>query len=213
MYADRMRTLSKAYASAEKNNKVYLAALEQQGFEKAQLDFLTGLHAQLKSFDLAVTQKESEWREGILSVLENEIVKDLTYVFPTDGYTVKLSTRVLRGKIHIEARACSIFSGDIPGRISGTQGRIFQQVVSFAGLIGVMLLLGISTVYIDEGFSGASKWNVRKLTRLISSLKERGINLVMIAQDTSMADGLECNKLILQRSMDNQTIVTQEVGV
>lgn len=213
MYSSRLQTLTKAYTSAERDNKIYNEALKEQALQQQQLDFLVGMQNQLKSFDLAVTTKESEWRETILDVLTNEIVSALAYVFPTDGYDVKLTTKVSRGKIHIDAVARSTFAGEMSGRISGTQGRLFQQTVSFSALYSVMLLLGISTIYVDEAFSGSSERNVRKLTSLISSLKERGINLVMIAQNTSMADGLDCNRLILTRSLDNQTTVTQEVGV
>ena len=207
MYSERMRTLLRAYSSAEKNNKLYLDAKRDNIIQQAQVDFLFGLQNQLRGFDLAVTQKESEWRDAVLIALESEIVKDLAYVFPEDGYTVSLSTRVLRGKIHIEATVSSIFSGDMPGRIRGTQGRIFQQVVSFAALIGVMELLGIKTAYIDEAFSGSSKQNIKKLNKLLESLREREFNLIMIAQDTSIANGLDVNCLYLSRSLDNKTLI------
>lgn len=211
VYSDRLKVLSRAYNTAGKNNKVYTKALEESELQQQQLAFLEGLQEQLKTFDLEVTRKESEWREAVLSVLETEIVSDLAYVFPTDGYNVKLSPRILRGKIHIEAQASSTFTGEMPGRISGTQGRIFQQVVSFAGLIGVMDLLGIHTVYVDEAFSGSSLRNIKKLTKLLEHLEERGMNLILIAQNTSMADGLSANRLYLRRSLDNQTTVTREV--
>ena len=101
--------------------------------------------------------------------------------------------------------------GDFPGKISGTQGRLFQQVVSFAGLIGVMSLLGIKTIYIDEAFSGSAKKNIGKLNRLLLHLKERGFNLVIIAQDIAMAEGLPANRMLLSRSVDNKTTIIQEV--
>lgn len=212
MYGARMRTLTKAYRSAERGNAVYTSALQEQVLQEQQLNFLVGLQEQLKTLDLGITSEESKWREAILSILENEIVTDLTYVFPDDGYNIKLSTRVLRNKIHIEARVSSVFTGDIPGKIRGTQGRIFQQVVSFSSIIGVMDLLGIKTVYVDEAFSGSSKRNIRKVNALLDALRKRGFNLAMIAQDTSMADGIPANRLFLQRSLDNQTTITQEVG-
>lgn len=212
MYGARMRTLTKAYRSAERSNGVYTAALQEQVLQERQLNFLVGLQEQLKSLDLNITSEESKWREAILSILETEIVTDLNYVFPDDGYNIQLSTRVLRGKIHIEAKVASTFAGNIPGKIRSTQGRFFQQVVSIASIIGVMELLGIRTVYVDEAFSGASEYNVRKVNKLLAKLKERGFNLVVIAQNTSMANGIAANRLFLQRSLDNQTIITQEVG-
>lgn len=212
MYSDRVRTLSKAYRAAERANKTYTDFSEQQALEEQQLTFLIGMQNQLSLLDKAITEKESEWRKSVLSVLETEIITDLSYVFPDDGYNVKLVPRVLRGKIHIVATVSSTFSGELPGKIRGTQGRFFQQVVSLAALVGVMDLLGIKTVYIDEAFSGASKRNIKKLNSLLSSLQQRGFNIVMIAQDASMADGISANRLFLQRSLDNKTSILQEEG-
>lgn len=212
MYSARLRTLEKAYKSAEKNNLLYSDASKKKLLYERQVAFLTGLQEQLKTLDLAIATKESEWRESVLSFLENEIVTDLAYVFPTDGYNVKLSSRVLRGKIHIEAMVSSVFSGKMPGRIRNTQGRTFQQIVSFAALIGVMGILGINTAYIDEAFSGSSEGNVKKLNKLLDELRNRGFNLVMIAQNVSLANSIEANRVFLERSVDNKTTVMQEVG-
>lgn len=211
MYSARLRTLSRAYNTAERNNSLYNDALKRQGLYHAQLEFLLGLSEHLKTLDLAITEKESAWRDDVLSVLASEIVSDLAFVYPSDGYQVNLSAKVLRGKIHISASVTSTFVGNFPGKISGTQGRLFQQVVSFAGLIGVMSLLGIKTIYIDEAFSGSAKKNIGKLNRLLLHLKERGFNLVIIAQDIAMAEGLPANRMLLSRSVDNKTTIIQEV--
>ncbi len=210
MYSARLRTLERAYKNAEKNNKLYAATQEKQHLHTYQLQFISGLFENIKALDLAVTKHESEWRQAVLSMLETEIMNDLSFVYPSDGYQVSLSSKVSRGKIHINATVTSTFSNGFPGKIKGTQGRLFQQLVSFAALIGVMSLLGIKTVYIDEAFSGASKKNVQKLNKLLDSIRERGFNLVIIAQDTSMATELEANRMFLARTLDNKTIVRQE---
>lgn len=212
MYADRIRTLMRAYKSAERSNKAYVEARDLALKYQNQISFLAGLDVQIRALDAAITQRESEWRDTVLSVLETEIMRDLAYVYPTDGYRVKLATKILRGKIHIDASVYSFNSQQLPGRISATQGRLFQQVVSFAALVGVMTLLGIKTIYVDEAFSGSSKRNIRKLNRLLSSLQERGYNIIMIAQDTTVADGIPANVLYLTRSIDNKTTIVREVN-
>lgn len=212
MYASRLSTIGKAMKAAERNNTLYEKALQEKAVQQGAVSFLEGLSAQIKSLDLTMTNVESNWRESILGKLEAEILDDLHYVYPSDGYSVHLSTRVLRGKIHIDAKVRSSFSNDIPGRIVKTQGRLFQQVVSFAALIGVMDLLGVKTIYIDEAFSGSSKSNIKKLNHLLSVLEERGINLVMIAQDTNIATGVNANRLFLRRSIDNKTTIEQRMG-
>ena len=102
MYSARLKTLSRAYKRAEESNSAYLDALNRQRELETQLNFLAGLHEQLKTFSLAVADKEREWRDAVLAVLSSEISNDLSYVYPSDGYQVNLSARVLRGKIHIE---------------------------------------------------------------------------------------------------------------
>lgn len=204
--------LSRSYKRAERDNATYNQALLQKNYFGAQLQFLEGLQESIRTFNLDVTSKESEWRKAVLELIESEIATDLAFVYPADGYQVNLDSRVLRGKIHIEATVTSTFAKDIPGKIRGTQGRLFQQVVSFSSLIAVMLLLGAKTIYMDEAFSGSAKKNVKKLNKLLLSLKERGFNLVLIAQDISMAEGLPANRMFLSRTVDNKTIIQEETS-
>lgn len=211
MYTDRFKSLVRAYNAARRDNSVFEEAEKKVNTLQLQMDFLERLQTQLKAFDLAVVDKESEWRQAVLAVLESRIMENLSLVYPTDGYIVKLSTRVLRGKIHVDATVRSVFAEQIPGSIDGTQGRLFQQVVSFSALEGVLTLIGIKTLYIDEAFSGSSKRNIKKLNGLLEDLQRRGTNLVMIAQDKALADGIGANRLFLQRSVDNKTTVLQEV--
>lgn len=211
MYSARLRTLTRAYKSAERNNMLYDEAVQKQHYLESQVNFLVGLSEHLKILDQAITTQESEWRQAVLSILASGIADDLAFVYPADGYQVNLSARVLRGKIHIDATVTSTFAKDFPGRIRGTQGRLFQQVVSFAALKGVMHLLGVRTIYVDEAFSGSAKKNIEKLNKLLLHLKEQGFNLVIIAQDLAMAEGLPANRMFLSRSIDNKTTIVQEV--
>lgn len=208
MFTSRLNTLKRVMRTIEKNNALYKEAESKLSQQHAQIRFLETFQYQIKALDLAITDNESKWRESVLSILESEIISALESVYPTDGYIVKLNTRVLRGKIHIEASVKSTFS-DIPGRIQGTQGRLFQQIVSFAALIAVMNLLGVKTVYIDESFSGSSKRNVAKLNTLLDAIASRGFNLVIIAQDSAMASGIQANRIILSRSTDNKTSIQE----
>lgn len=211
MYADRIKVLTKAYRGLAKSNKAYDDSSKRKLRYQKQLDFLTGMNAQVKALDSFISEEEGLWRKSVLSALEAEIIEDLAWVFPFDGYRVALDTKVSRNKIHIEATVNSVASKTLPGGMDSTQGRLFQQVVSFAALIGVMSLLGIKTVYIDEAFSGSSKKNIGKLNGLLKHIGERGFNIIMIAQDTAMANGIAANYLYLQRSVDNKTTIRQEV--
>lgn len=213
VYTERLQMLARSYKRAERENIAYNEALKQKQILESQINLLVGLQECLKTFSLDVTTKESEWRDAVLGILSSEIADDLAFVYPADGYQVTLISRVLRGKIHIDATVTSTFANNIPGKIKGTQGRLFQQVVSFSSLIGVMSLLGIKTIYVDEAFSGSAKKNVKKLNRLLLSLAERGFNLVLIAQDISMAEGLPANRMFLSRTVDNKTIIQEEIQI
>lgn len=213
LYVNRLEALYKVYKNLRKQNKFFTDLLDTVNNQERQLDFLFGLHIQIKKFNLAVVQKESDWRAAVLSVLEAEINNDLNFVFPDDGYRAVLDTYVSRGKIQIDVAIASYHTNSMTGRLDKMQGRLFQQVVSFAALIGVMTLLNIKTVYIDEAFSGSSKLNIKKLNSLLSDIKERGFNIVMIAQDGTMAEGIDANIILLERTLDNKTIVINTRGV
>ena len=208
MYRERLSVLKRAYKSLSKNNVAFNEASKNVAVYRNQSMFIQGLAQSLKLLESIIVEREREWRDAVLRELEAEIMQDLAYVYPSDGYQVKLSSRVLRGKIHIEAETHSYFAGSIAGDVSDSQGRLFQQVVSFAALLGVMKILGVNTVYVDEAFSGASKRNIVKINKLLRSIQERGFNIILIEQDTSMASGIEANVLYLSRSLDNKTTIT-----
>lgn len=212
MYSDRLRILTKAYRRADQANKRYNNAVKSRDIYIKQSEYLGGLNECLKVLSAMIAGQEEQWQHSVLKLLEAEIMQDLAYIYPSDGYQVTLSTRILRGKIRVDAKVQSYFSNIIPGDVADTQGRLFQQVVSFAALIGIMKILGVETVYVDEAFSGASKQNVVKINALLRSFQERGFNIILIAQDTSMAAGMEANTLLLSRSLDNKTQVQQIRG-
>lgn len=204
---ERFKTLEKAYKFAAKNNRVYEETQSSiQGIEK-QIQYLESLSGAVKILTALIVEQEEQWQRNILDTFEDEIREDLSFVFPEDGYSVNLSSRVLRGKIHIDAYASSYFAGAMRGEISETQGRLFQQVVSFAALVCIMKIMGVNTIYVDEAFSGVATENISKVNALLASLSERGYNIILIAQNMDMAANLYANVLTLSRSLDNQTTV------
>ena len=213
MYSARLKTLKRAYSAAKKNNEAYNRALEYSNSCKSKLVYIDDIAGSLKLLDAIIAKEENDWQAMVLRILEEEIARDLSYIYDTDGYTVSLRSRVLRGKIRVEASVRSYFMADVPGDISSTQGRLFQQIVSFAALIGIMEILKIKTVYIDEAFSGAVTDNIPKINRLLEYVRSRGFNLVIIAQNAELARNLEANVLFLTRSIDNKTTVKMLGGL
>ena len=207
MFSSRLSALKRTMGVIKKSNTAFTEAKSSYNQHEARVKFLEGMQYYLKTFTLSVTENESLWRESLLKVLEYEIMKGLAVVFPTDGYTVKLESSVSRGNIHITASVSSRIS-EFPGRIANTQGRLFQQIVSFMALLSIMSLLGVKTIYIDELFSGSSLENIEKLNTLLRTVGEQGYNIIMIAQNASIADGMEVNRLVLSRTESNRTIVS-----
>lgn len=211
MYTERLNTLKKMYKLCDKNNKLYLKTREDKLHFEFQLGLLLGINQQLKQLNNIIIEEENEWRRSVLNIIESEIISDLAFVYPEDFYQLTLSSRIVRNKIHIEAMVKSVFCNNIPGRIKNTQGRLFQQIVSFAALKSIMNLLGINSVYIDEAFSGAAKDNIKHLNKFLSHIKDEGFNIILIAQNMSLAEGIDANRLLVTRSIDNETSITQEV--
>ena len=207
MYSERLKALATAYKLAEKTNAAYERAIVEVNRRKSQVAYLQNLNQSIITLERLIAEQEEKWQRGMLDMLEASIAEHLAYVFPHDGYTVKLSTRLLRGKIHIEASAQSYFAGAISGEIDDSQGRLFQQIVSFAALMCVMKILNVNTVYIDEAFSGVSEKNSSCINKLLKSYEDRGCNIILIAQMPNMAADIEANVLRLSRSLDNKTYV------
>ena len=211
MYSERVKVLRAAYQSVHRLNQQVKAAETELKKCEAQLSYVNGLASGLKMLETLIVYQEEQWRYSILRSLEAIITEYLSFVYPDDGYTVTLTSRVLRGKVHIEAQVNSYFLGGALGEVDASQGRLFQQLVSFAALIGISQILGVNTVYIDEAFSGVSRQNVEKVNALLRHIQTKGINLILIAQDPAMADNIDANVLLLSRSLDNKTSI-QRLG-
>lgn len=207
MYTSRFNTLNRSMKNLQKMNSAYTEAIKELGRFDFQLNYLRGLAGGLTFLEKIISEQEKEWREYVLRLIEEEIVQSLSIVYPTDGYIVKLSSRILRKKIHIEGIVSSYFTPQMSGDIADTQGRLFQQIVSIATLVSIMEILGVKTLYIDEAFSGASEANAPKINSLLRHYAGRDLNIILIAQNASIAQNLESNVLRLSRTIDNKTEV------
>ena len=213
-YSSRVDALRKTYSVLEKNNKAFNQTHAELQAVEAKLEYVSGLGGALTVLERLITQQQAEWQDTILRMLESEISEALAVVYPEDGYTVSLTARLLRGKVHVEGTVKAYFLDEFPGAISDSQGRLFQQIVSFAALMVVMRVLHVNTVYIDEAFSGASVENAGRVNRLLKKYAEQGSNIIIIAQNAEIASGIPSNILYLERSIDNMTSVMQRsVGI
>lgn len=211
MFVERLNTLTKAYRAAKKTNEAYDAAYKNVAKFTQELGYMSGLMSGLNLIGGIIVDQEEKWQSNVLRLLEAEITEYLSFVYPSDGYTITLSSRILRGKVRIDGEVRSYFVNGMSGEVSDTQGRLFQQIVSFAALATIQGILGVKTIYVDEAFSGASKANIEKVNTLLKHVHEKGFNVVLIAQDTNIAQGIDANILYLSRSIDNKTSIEQRV--
>lgn len=208
-FYNRLHVLNKAYLRAKKSNTAYTDAKQKLETTTAKINTTSNLIQALKILNVEIASAEEQWRNSILIEIENEIAKALSFVFPEDGYTVHLDSRILRGKLHISSSVSSINSSKIEGSMKYTQGMLFRQIVVIASVVYIMQLKGFNTIYFDEAFSGAATKNILKVRNLIDWYRERGINLILIAQNQSIITGNE-HSVVLTRDNDN---VTKILGV
>lgn len=208
-YLSRLQTLTKAYQNIEKTNELYKNTKEKIEQYTVKLERIGTLQFFLKRSKQIIANSEKEWRDAITQLLEAEINKNLTLIFPADNYHISLDYEVVRNKIHLKPRISSKDFEKI--KINKSQGRLLTQVASASAVIAIMKLQGINTIYIDEAFSGSSKENLEKIGGMIAEILNDNINLVMIVQHSNIAANLpDAHIYHFSRSILNETTIVEE---
>lgn len=208
-YLSRLQTLTKAYQNIEKTNELYKDTKEKIEQYTVKLERIGTLQFFLKRSKQIIANSEKEWRDAITQLLEAEINKNLTLIFPADNYHISLDYEVVRNKIHLKPRISSKDFEKI--KINKSQGRLLTQVASASAVIAIMKLQGINTIYIDEAFSGSSKENLEKIGGMIAEILNDNINLVMIVQHSNIAANLpDAHIYHFSRSILNETTIVEE---
>ena len=208
-YLNRLNTLSKAYNTLSKENYLYETTKETIERYNLKLNKINTLQYFLKRAKQIVAKSEKEWRDAITQLLEAEINKNLAIIFPFDNYRISLDYEVVRNKIHLKPRISSKDFEKI--KINKSQGRLLTQIASASAVIAIMKLQGISTIYIDEAFSGSSKENLEKVGGMVAEILSEGINLIMIVQHSVIASNLpDAHIYYFNRSTSNETTITEE---
>ena len=208
-YLSRLQTLTKAYQNIEKTNELYKNTKEKMEQYTVKLERIGTLQFFLKRSKQIIANSEKEWRDAITQLLEAEINKNLTLIFPADNSHISLDYEVVRNKIHLKPRISSKDFEKI--KIDKSQGRLLTQVASASAVIAIMKLQGINTIYIDEAFSGSSKENLEKIGGMIAEILNDNINLVMIVQHSNIAANLpDAHIYHFSRSILNETTIVEE---
>lgn len=207
-FKQRLKVLDKTFSLIDNSNKEYLRLIEETNIAEKKIQSLTTLLANIKTLLNAVTVSEKQWRESILSIIECEIYRYISIVYPVDDYSISLSCSVKYGKIKIQA---SVSSLNFENLKIESQGRLFKQIVSLAAVVAIMRLKGINTVYVDEAFSGASRENMPIVGSLITELINEGLNMIIIVQNEDIIPGtIGWHSLFLKRNISNCTTIKEE---
>lgn len=197
---------------AKNTNDYYLSLQKRLAIIERRYDALNNLKQSLKNIGILIANSETQWKDMFIYRLTQGVNDALEIVYPDDGYTISVSLRTLRGKVHIESIINSaIAQSEFKGRISKTQGTLFQQIVSFASFVVIMELLGETTLYVDEAFSGASPMNYNNIDKLVKYYREsKGMNFIFITQNTGMISPDDFTTILEVSRVNNNTTVRCE---
>ena len=207
-YVHRLNVIEKAFNRIEYNNNEYIRISNEIQSAQKKLQLISNLSGNTRALLDVITVSEKQWRTTILSIIECEISKYLSYVYPEDNYSVQLDCDIKYGKIKINA---TVSSNSFDNLKLTTQGRLFKQIVSLAAIASIMKINGIKTIYLDEAFSGASKENMALMGKIISEMIVDGINLVLIIQHEDLIPGnVDWHSIYLTRGQHNCTVITEK---
>ena len=204
---DRINNISKIASVLENSNKQYKETESKLLQQKERSESLGSLFSLLHALEKDIKVGEKEWRDWAVKDLENNINTCLAIVFPDDKYCIHLDVSTKYGKVRLFT---SVTSNCVQDKltIKGTQGRLFQQTVTFGAILAFMKFVGTNTIYIDEAFSGTSQSNWDKVEALLQYALNNGANIVMISQNADI--GLPANVYSFSRDTENCSHITYE---
>lgn len=207
-YVQRLNVLEKAFNRIEYSNKEYIRISQEIKSATRKLQLISNLSGNVRALVDTITVSEKQWRTAILSIIECEISKYLSFIYPEDNYNICLDCSIKYGKIKVNA---TVSSNSFNSLKVTTQGRLFKQIVSLATVSSIMKLKGIKTIYLDEAFSGASKENMALMGRIIAEMVSDGMKLVLIVQHEDLIPGnVNWHSIYLTRGQSNCTTIKEQ---
>ena len=207
-YVQRLNVLEKAFNRIEYSNKEYIRISQEIKSATRKLQLISNLSGNVRALVDTITVSEKQWRTAILSIIECEISKYLSFIYPEDNYNICLDCSIKYGKIKVNA---TVSSNSFNSLKVTTQGRLFKQIVSLATVSSIMKLKGIKTIYLDEAFSGASKENMALMGRIIAEMVSDGMKLVLIVKHEYLIPGnVNWHSIYLTRGQSNCTTIKEQ---
>lgn len=205
-FAQRLRVIDRAFDRISKANEEYLRTLNEIKSYEQKLELSLFLKEDLVKLSHVIVSSEKQWRETVLIVIEREVQRYLDIIYPDDNYIVHLDAVIKYSRVKLQVTVSSNNFRDLKIK---SQGTLFKQIVSLASVSAIMKLKGIYTIYVDEAFSGASKYNLPIVGKIIEELRNDGMNLVLIVQHKDIAHSIvDVNEIHITREIGNITKIT-----
>lgn len=205
-FAQRLRVIDRAFDRITKANEEYLRTLNEIKSYEQKLELSLFLKEDLVKLSHVIVSSEKQWRETVLVVIEREVQRYLDIIYPDDNYIVHLDAVIKYSRVKLQVTVSSNNFRDLKIK---SQGTLFKQIVSLASVSAIMKLKGIYTIYVDEAFSGASKYNLPIVGKIIEELRNDGMNLVLIVQHKDIAHSIvDVNEIHITREIGNITKIT-----
>lgn len=167
---------------AKENNRKLDNAQEKYAEIRECYDILMDKLQSLKMTKMYATLSMNKYRQRVIAILEAEITNCLKLSFPEENYVARIEWNNTGG----EPTAVLYLEKELPDgsrdpMIPDLQnGGLAQQIIRFAAVSGILLMLGSSAIYIDEGFNGGDGKSLAELSPLFIGLIDRGFQMIGI---------------------------------
>lgn len=196
---NRSGYLQSLTATAKENNEKKQQLMQEYykfNAKHAKLsDYLNNLNIAKKMVMLILDHR----RDEIIANLEQRAESILAVVLPEENFKIKITYTPNRGSFASEVYVGKEdASGEIVwARPKGTNGEFVKQLISFALLASMNILLHSNFLFMDEPFSSADPSNVGKLEPIFSLMLEEGLQLLFIEHKKELYEKLNHNLIQL----------------
>lgn len=193
--------LQSQLATAEENNRKKQALMQEYYAYNSKLTELEDYARELTITKKMVMLILDNRRDEIIANLERRAESILAVVLPEENFKIKITYTPNRGNFSSE-----VFVGkeDTNGEViwtrpKGTNGEFVKQLISFAILASMNILLHSNFLFMDEPFSSADPTNVGKLEPIFNLMLEEGLQLLFIEHKKELYDKFDHNLIQLYK--------------
>lgn len=192
---------------AEANNKLKQETLQEYFKYNEKLEKLGDYATNITITKKMVMVILDNRRDEIIANLERRAESILAVVLPEENFKIRITYKPFHGSF-----ASEVFIGkvDTSGEViwtrpKGTNGEFVKQLISFAILASMNILLHSNFLFMDEPFSSADPVNVGKLEPVFDLMLEEGLQLLFIEHKKELYEKFDHNLIQLYKHREATT--------